>query len=194
VITVGVPSGPLAGAYDVAAQGKTVWVYNWGDQTIRAADGTTNRVERIVPIGGFPPTTGSSVAADPGGAWVLSREGGSGLLTRVRPGLEYARKTKLGYDPRAVAVGAGAVWVAAKNATQEVVLRIAPRTGAVLTRRFLKGADIQSIAVGQGPSGSSRAARSRVSTQYRSGSPRESPFQASQSGRSPPATVPSGPQ
>jgi len=30
------------------------------------------------------------------------------------------------------------------------VLRIAPSTGAVLTRRFLKGGDIESIAVGQG--------------------------------------------
>jgi hypothetical protein len=82
-------------------------------------------------------------------AWVLSSEGGSGVLTRVRPG-QYPRRTTLGYDPLAVAAGAGAVWVAAKNATNEVLLRVDPSTGSVLRTVRLAGGDAPSIAVGDG--------------------------------------------
>jgi len=81
---------------------------------------------------------------------VLSSKGGSGVLSRAASGLAVRRDFPLGYDPRAVAVGEGAVWVGARNPTHVVLLRVAPSTGAVQTRRFLKGADIQSIAVGEG--------------------------------------------
>ncbi len=54
----------------------------------------------------------------------------------------------LAYDPLAVAVGAGAVWVAAKSATAEVVLEIDPRTGKIVRTVELGGADIASIAIG----------------------------------------------
>ena len=68
-------------------------------------------------------------------------------MTRVRLGIELPRAFHLGYDPLAVAVGARAVWVAAKNTTEEVILRISPSTGKVLDTLRLHGADIQSIAV-----------------------------------------------
>jgi serine/threonine-protein kinase len=151
VITVGVGSVVSGtGPGDLAAGGNTIWVYNWLDHTVRAVDPRTNTVERIIAIGGFAPTTGNSIAADTRGAWVLSATGGSGVLTRVRPGVAVPRAFAFGYEPLSVAVGPGAVWVAAKSATKEAVLRISPSTGTVLATVPLHGADIQSIAVGDG--------------------------------------------
>jgi len=146
-------TGPVAGigAVDVAAGGETVWVYNWADHTVRAVDPRRNTVERIVAIGGFTPFgAGNSIAADTTGAWVLSSAEGSGVLTRVRPGVALPQGFDLGHDPLAVAVGAGAVWVAARNAGSEAVLRINRSTGTVLATVLVRGADIQSIAVGNG--------------------------------------------
>jgi YVTN family beta-propeller protein len=156
VTPAGVAAAPLQAAGDVAVGGGRVWVYNWGDNTVSAVDSRTNTVERVTAIGGIVTVLqGNSIAADAGGAWVLSSEAGSGVLTRVRPGLvpglvTYARKTTLGYDPLAVAAGAGEVWVAAKNATSDVLLRVDPRTGSVLRTVRLTGGDALSIAVGDG--------------------------------------------
>jgi Protein kinase domain len=151
VTPAGVAAAPLPAAGDVAVGGGRVWVYNWGDNTVRAVDARTNTVERVAAIGGLVTVLhGNSIAADAGGAWVLSSEAGSGVLTRVQPGLTHSRKTILGYNPLAVAAGAGAVWVAAKNPTNEVILRVDPSTGSILRTVRLTGGDIQSIAVGDG--------------------------------------------
>ena len=143
-------SNGLVGPVDVATGGRTVWVYSWADQTARALDARTNGIVQVAAIGGFPPATGNAIAADADGAWVLSRKNGSGVLTRAARGIDFSRDYRLGYDPLAVAVGAGAVWVAAKSATAEVVLEIDPRTGKILRTVELGGADIASIAVGNG--------------------------------------------
>jgi serine/threonine protein kinase len=151
VTAAGVAAAPLPAAGDVAVGGGTAWVYNWGDNTVRAVDSRTNTVERVAAIGGLVTALhGNSIAADRGGAWVLSSEAGSGILTRVRPGLKYSRQITLGYDPLAVAAGAGAVWVAARNPTRVVILRVDPATGSVLNTVRLTGGDVQSIAVADG--------------------------------------------
>jgi hypothetical protein len=130
----------FTGPVDVAVGGKVVWVYNWADHTLRAVDSQTNSVERIIPIGGFPPGTGNALAADSSGAWALSSKEGSGVLTRASRGIAYPRDFRLGYRPLAVAVGAGAVWVAASSPTAELVLKIDPPTGKILHRVKLRGA------------------------------------------------------
>ncbi len=145
----GVPD-QFTGPVDVAVGGTFVWVYDWNDHTLRAVDSRTNTVERIVSIGGFPPGTGNALAADSGGAWALSSKEGSGVLTRASWGIALPRDIRLGYRPLAVAVGAGAVWVAASSPTVEVVLRLDPVTGKVLHTTRLPGAEIRSVAVGNG--------------------------------------------
>ena len=149
VARTGVPNG-FTGSIDVAAGGSTVWVYNWFDQTVRAVDAQTNRQERVVAVGGFPPGTGNAIAADAGGVWILSSKNGSGVLTRAAGVNAFTRDYPLHYFPRAVAVGAGAVWVVANSPTVEVVLKISPSTGKVLKTVKLAGSDIQSVAVGEG--------------------------------------------
>ena len=151
VSQVGAVPPEVPGAGDVAVGGNTVWAYNWADQNVYAVDPRTNTVERNVPIAGLVNVQRwDTIAADSGGAWALSSEGDSRLLWRVTPGYRYPWKITLGYDPLAVATGAGAVWVAARNPTQEVLLRIEPNTGSVLRVVPLSGSDVQSIAVGDG--------------------------------------------
>src|SRR5262249_21708373 len=151
VTRAGLASAPNPGAADVAVGGGRVWVYNWYDSTVRAIDPITNSVERIEAIGGLVTALhGNSIAADEEGAWVVSSQDGSGILTPVRPVVGYSRRIALGYDPLAVAVGAGAVWVAAKNATNEVILRVDPATASIVRTVHLTGGDVASIAVGDG--------------------------------------------
>jgi predicted Ser/Thr protein kinase len=149
VTRAGAP-GVLTGAFDVAAGGETVWVYNWGDRTVRAINARSNALERLIAIGGIAPTTGNAVAADAHGAWVLSRSGGSGVLTRVQLGLAVPESFTLRYYPLALAVGDGAVWVAATRSDKQVVLKIDPSAGRTLSIVRLPGDDIESIAVGEG--------------------------------------------
>jgi serine/threonine-protein kinase len=150
VIKTGESRGLVLGSFDVASSGTTVWAYNWADQAVREIDSRTNSVEHLVAIGGFPPSTGNAIAADGGGAWVLSSKNSSGVLTRAAPGIGFSQDYRLGFDPFAVAVGAGAVWVAAKSPTIEVVLKISPSTGKITHTVKLPGSGIQSIAVGEG--------------------------------------------
>jgi streptogramin lyase/predicted Ser/Thr protein kinase len=144
----GVPD-QFTGPVDVSVGGRFVWVYDWNDRTLRAADSRTNTVERIVAVG-FPPGTGSALAADSGGVWAVSSKEGSGVLTRASSGIALPRDFRLDYRPLAVAAGAGAVWVAASSPTAEVVLQIDPATGKVRHTERLPGAEIRSIAVGEG--------------------------------------------
>jgi tRNA A-37 threonylcarbamoyl transferase component Bud32/glutamine cyclotransferase len=163
VTMVGRRGLPLPGAEGVAVGGDTIWVYNWDEQNVRAIDSRTSAIERTVSVSGLPPPgAANSIAADAGGAWVVSGLGGEGVLTRVQIGLVMAQKFTFDYDPLAVAVGEGAVWVGAKNIHGSAVLRINPHTGAVLAAVPLRGAainetiagsglrDLQSIAVGAG--------------------------------------------
>ena len=144
----------------VAIGGNTVWTYNWDDRTVSAVDESTNLVEQTASITGFPPfTIGNSIAADADGAWVISSLAGKGLLTHLRLGEFRPRESGFSWDPISVAVGEGAVWVAAKDIRGSAVLKIDPTTGSVLDATRLRGAlvdeqsqfrDVQWLAVGNG--------------------------------------------
>ena len=144
----------------VAVGGNTVWTYNWDDRTVSAVDASTNLVKQTASISGFPPfVIGNSIAADDEGAWVISSLAGKGLLTHFRLGEFRPREFGFSWDPISVAVGEGAVWVAAKDIRGSAVLKIDPTTGSVLEATPLRGAvvdeqsqfrDVQWLAVGNG--------------------------------------------
>ncbi len=73
---------------------------------------------------------------------VLSDAGVGGILTHVRVGL-VSQEFHLPANPTSVAIGGGAVWIAAKGRYGSTVLRVSPRTGAVLARLRLRGAGDQ---------------------------------------------------
>jgi hypothetical protein len=131
-----VGQGPQA----VAVAGDTVWVHNWEDRTVSMVDAETGAVERTLSISGSSPSTlgwsTNSIAADASGAWVLSTGERGGLLTHVRPGL-VSREFDIPYDASSVAVGGGAIWIGAKDLSGNVLLRVSPQTGTVLTEARL---------------------------------------------------------
>jgi sugar lactone lactonase YvrE len=143
-----------------AVSGDTVWSYNWDDRTVSAVDAGTNLVEQTASISGSPPfTIGNGIAADENGAWVVSSLGGKGLLTHLRLGDYRPREFDFPWDPISVALGEGAVWVAAKDIRGSAVLKIDPASGSLLAEARLRGAvvdsgsqfrDVQWIAVGNG--------------------------------------------
>jgi streptogramin lyase/predicted Ser/Thr protein kinase len=133
-----VGQGPEA----VAVAGDTVWVHNWDDRTVSMIDPDTSAVDRTLSISGSSPSTfgfsTNSIVADGNGAWVLSAVENGGLLTQVRPGL-VSREFPIPYDVSSVAVGGGAVWIGAKDLSGNVILRVSPRTGALLDEVRLAG-------------------------------------------------------
>jgi DNA-binding beta-propeller fold protein YncE len=143
--------GPRA----MAVAGQTVWVYNTDDGTVSAIDARTGTVKRTARISASAPSGGNGplIAADASGAWIVGTSGGKGVLTKVRLGLTYQPEFWLDYDPVAIALGEGAVWVAANGVRGNAVLRISPSTGAVLAKvPFRAGIDanLAGIAVGEG--------------------------------------------
>ena len=121
----------------LAYGGHTVWVYNNADHTVEGIDARTNAI--VVPstaISGDAPSLGAEyreVAADQGGAWVLSVQGpsGRGLLTRVRRDVPSTDQVHLPGTPQAIAFGDGSIWVTITNGRTGALLRIDPRTRAV---------------------------------------------------------------
>jgi hypothetical protein len=86
---VDVGRGPLplgsGGPQAVAVGGKTVWVYNTYDRTVSAIDAQTSEREQKFGVSGSPPAViANSIAADARSGWVVSSNGGKGLLTRLR--------------------------------------------------------------------------------------------------------------
>jgi DNA-binding beta-propeller fold protein YncE len=164
---VDVGPGPKA----IAIGGRTVWVYNIREGTVTAIDAETSEIQRVSRVSTYLReqdfATGPVLAADESGAWVVGSPGtnaagipvGQGVLTRINLSSAYKPEYQLDYDPLAVAVGEGAVWVAALEqrggglgAPLSVVLRITPDTGAV--QKVPVGAGfhggIRGIAVGEG--------------------------------------------
>jgi hypothetical protein len=126
---------------------------------VSAIDPKTDALERTVSVGGSTPfVTANTIAADADGAWVVSSAAGRGAVTLVQPGIKIPREFLFDYDPVGVAVGEGAVWVAAKKLGNNVVLRVNRRTGDVVEVVKLRSAnvpsgsprDIMAIAAGEG--------------------------------------------
>jgi DNA-binding beta-propeller fold protein YncE len=150
---VDVASGRSAVAVGV---GHTVWVYSDSARTVSEIDVQTGRVRRSSLVGVRPvdlgSTTGPVLAADAGGAWLVGLDEREGfLLTRVPTGDGAIRTYALNVEPRAVAVGAGAVWVLGHRPGDNEVLRINKATGAVTGRAWFPDAGrVDSLAVGLG--------------------------------------------
>jgi DNA-binding beta-propeller fold protein YncE len=138
-----------------AVSGRSVWVYNDASRTVSEIDAVTRDVLRT-PLVTSPHAldsfSGPVLAADGAGAWVVGvDERGRSLLTRVFSGGHGKREYRLDHEPRAVAVGYGAVWVVARGARENEVLRIDPATGKVTKRtRFPAASRIDSLAAGLG--------------------------------------------
>jgi YVTN family beta-propeller protein len=160
-VAAAVPVG--RGPQSLAVAGSTVWVYNWDDHTVSALDARTNAVIKTLRVNGLPPSIQSrSLAADLGGAWVLSRAGGKGVVTRLGLESDSPLEVRLDGDPVSVATGNGSTWVGVKTGfTSSALLRLNQRTGAVTATVPLKpsipkggAADssfsvVQSIAIGR---------------------------------------------
>jgi DNA-binding beta-propeller fold protein YncE len=142
--------------FATAVAGRTVWVYNDGPRTISEVDAATGVVRRTTSVSAAPTDAdafvGPVLAADPAGAWMVGLDGRRRpLLVRVFAGARRMRRYRLDREPRAVAVGFGAVWVVVRGARDNQVLRFDPATGAVTKRtRFPKVPRIDGLAVGLG--------------------------------------------
>ena len=131
---VAVGGGPSA----TAVGGQSVWVYNRDDATITEIDATTNEVRKTTRLSGIAvdlgPLTGPVLAADSEGAWIVGVDGRRSLLTRILAGARGKHEYRLDEEPRAVAVGQGAVWVLGRRTRGSQVLRLDPATGDVTAR------------------------------------------------------------
>ncbi len=144
------------GAETVAYGGNTVWVYNDADQTVEGIDTRTNSV--VAPpkaiSGSVPiPEHKQPIAADRGGAWVLSVEpSGHGLLTRVQRNFPATHQLQLSDSPVSIALGAGSIWVTTTSAGGGALLRIDPRTERITGTLNIDDPDatLNWIAVGEG--------------------------------------------
>jgi Protein kinase domain len=150
VIDVG--ENPMA----VAVGGSSVWVYSEFDRTVSEVDAETNDVRETANVSAQPVdlslTAGPVMAADEGGVWIVGVDArGRSLLTRVIPGVREAHDYLLDREPRAVAVGEGAVWVLGAGKRDFQVLRVDPATGEVTARtRFPASSRVTSLDVGLG--------------------------------------------
>jgi YVTN family beta-propeller protein len=139
-----------------AVAGRSVWVYNRNGPSVSEVDPATGTVRHTTKLVVSPrPDSsfeGPVLAADSAGAWIIgSDQRGRSYLTRVFSGPRGKREYRLEQEPRAVAVGYGAVWVATDSARDHEVLRIDPATGEVTKRvQFPRAAAVDSIAAGLG--------------------------------------------
>jgi serine/threonine-protein kinase len=143
-----------------ATAGRSVWVYNRGDDTVSEIDADANEVRHTTDVATIPETlefgTGPVLAADDGGAWLVGYDmmRDRHLLTRVLAGGRGAREHRLPMDPSAVVVGGGAVWVLAHRGTRNAALRIDPANGRVVSRLRLpddlEGSRVDGLVVGAG--------------------------------------------
>ena len=139
-----------------AVGGRSVWVYNDAGPSVSEIDAATEAVRHTTTLVAAPSRpdafAGPVLAADAAGAWLVGvDEHGRSHLTRVFSGPRGKREYRLEDEPRAVAVGYGAVWVVTRGARDNQVLRINPATGEVTKRtRFPSSSPIDGLAAGLG--------------------------------------------
>jgi Protein kinase domain len=133
--------------------GRSVWVYNHGGGTVMEIDPGSNAVRQKVPLSATPEAarlTGPVLDADEAALWIVGADGrGEGFLTRVLGRRGGKREYRLDVEPKAVALGEGAVWVLGHGRHGDQVLRVDPGTGKVGARTpFPASVQIDSLAVG----------------------------------------------
>jgi streptogramin lyase len=139
-----------------AVGGGSIWVYNHLDGTVSEIDASTTEVRQTTDVSARPVDlgllTGPVLAADEGGAWIIGVDGNKKpVLTRTLAGAGGAHDFPLDREPRAVAIGEGAVWVLGAGARDYQVLRVEPATGEVTARtRFPASSRVTSLDVGLG--------------------------------------------
>jgi hypothetical protein len=140
----------------VAVSRRSVWVYSDSDRKATEIDVATNGVRRSTSVSAPPVDlghlAGPMLAADAGGAWLVGIDEQQGpLLTRVPAGRGDTRTYALNVEPRAVAVGAGAVWVLGHRPGDNELIRLNKATGEVTGRTWLPDSGrVDSVAVGRG--------------------------------------------
>jgi serine/threonine-protein kinase len=149
--TVGVGSIPSA----TAVAGGSVWVYNAGDPSLSQIDAATGAVRHTTPLLAVPRNSGvfggPVLAADKAGAWFIGLDAtGRSFLTRVFSWPRGKREFPLGEEPRAVAVGYGAVWVVTRGARDDELVRLDPAGGSIIRKRFPTSSRIDALAAGLG--------------------------------------------
>jgi hypothetical protein len=141
---------------ETAVGGRSVWVYNDDGPSVSEVDAVTATVLHMTKLAATPSRrpdvfAGPVLAADPAGAWLVGADQrGRPYLTRVFSGPRGKREYVLPGDPRAVAVGFGAVWVIVHRARDNELLRIAPTTGKVVKRTRFRSSPIDGLAAGLG--------------------------------------------
>jgi len=144
--------GPQPSA--TAVGGRSVWVYNHGGGTVSEIDPATNDVRQTIALSARPVDlsllAGPVLDADEAGAWLVGVDGGGdGFLTRVLRGNGGKREYRVDVEPKAVAIGEGAVWLLGVGSRGNQVLRVDPATGGVTARvRFPASAQIDSLTLG----------------------------------------------
>ena len=134
--TVRVGNGPSG----IAFGDGSVWVTNGLSGTVSRISPGTNRVVETIDVGNGP----AGIVFASGSIWVANT--GDGTITRIDPESGQPDKT-LNVAATELAFGAGTLWASQRTANR--VARIDPETG-----------DVQSIEVGNGPTGIAFGSRS----------------------------------
>ncbi len=157
-----------------------IWVTNTADGTVDRIDPVTHTIRQTVPVGNGP----SGIAFGDGSIWVTN--GLSGTVSRISPGTNRVVETiDVGNGPAGIVHASGSIWVA--NTGDGTITRIDPESGRpantlnVAATELAFGAgtlwasqrtanrvaridpetgDVQSIAVGNGPTGIAFGSRS----------------------------------
>jgi DNA-binding beta-propeller fold protein YncE len=135
--------------------GRSVWVYNHGRGTVMEIDAGRNAVRQKVRLSATPVPghlTGPVLDADEAAAWIVGADRrGDGFLMRILARGGGKREYRLDVEPKAVALGEGAVWVLGHGSHGDQVLRLDPGTGKVGARTpFTASVQLSSLTVGLG--------------------------------------------
>jgi streptogramin lyase/tRNA A-37 threonylcarbamoyl transferase component Bud32 len=146
---------PVGGRPTSVAVGEdVVWVINQRDGTVSEIDAETSEMRRVVRLTGFVPEVAlNTIAADGNVGWVAQRTGRTTSLMRLdEQSGEFPTELTVGeVDPIALTVGAGSVWLLAKDLRGNLILKFDTDARKVVGQaRVAPGETVTDIAVGEG--------------------------------------------